>query len=63
VLEDFPDMVRLVVKPFPALDNPSSLLAAHAQGRFWEFRQALFSLPGPTLEDLLQAVHQAAGRS
>jgi protein-disulfide isomerase len=53
VLDEYPDTVKLVVKPFPEVNNQSSLvaasaaLAAHAQGKFWEFRERLFLLEGP----------------
>lgn len=53
MLDEFPETVNLVVKPFPPVDSQSSLLAAsgalaaHAQGQFWEFRDQLFLLEGP----------------
>ena len=62
MLEDFPNKVRLVVEPFPSLDNTASLLAAstalaaHAQSRFWEFRQALFQHAGPVLPNDLRTI-------
>lgn len=52
MLDEYPNTIRLVVKPFPASDSQSSLLAAsaalaaHAQGYFWEFREQLFFLDG-----------------
>ena len=52
MLDEYPDTIRLVVKPFPASDSQSSLLtasaalAAHALGYFWEFREQLFFLEG-----------------
>ena len=53
MLDTFPDTVRLVVKPFPPADRQASwlaasaVLAAHAQGHFWEFREQLFLLEDP----------------
>ena len=53
MLDEYPDTVELVIKPFPPTDSQSSILAAaavlaaHAQGRFWEFRDQLFQIEGP----------------
>jgi protein-disulfide isomerase len=62
VLDEYPDTVKLVVKPFPDVNNQSSLvaasaaLAAHAQGKFWAFRERLFLLAGPLSVNDLQDI-------
>jgi protein-disulfide isomerase len=62
VLEEYPDRVQLLAKPFPPADNQASLraasaaLAAHAQGRFWDFREQLFLIAGPPAARDLRAI-------
>ena len=49
MLEKYPQQVKLVFKNFPlrshkfARQAATAALAAHAQGRFWEFHDALFA--------------------
>jgi len=49
LLEKYPQQVKLVFKNFPlrshkfALQAATAALAAHAQGRFWDFHDALFA--------------------
>jgi protein-disulfide isomerase len=49
LLEKYPQQVRLVFKNYPlrshkfARQAATAALAAHAQGRFWEFHDALFA--------------------
>jgi len=49
LLEKYPQQVKLVFKNFPlrshkfAQQAAAAALAAHAQGRFWEFHDALFA--------------------
>ena len=48
VLEKYPDQVKLVFKNFPLRNHKyarkaaAAALAAHSQGKFWEFNQELF---------------------
>jgi protein-disulfide isomerase len=56
--------VRLVLKEFPILGDDSKLaakaaLAAAAQGKYWEFHQALLEHRGPFDVDVIEAI---AGR-
>ena len=49
MLEKYPQQVKLVFKNFPlrshnfARQAAAAALAAHAQGRFWDFHDALFA--------------------
>jgi len=49
LLEKYPQQVRLVFKNYPlrshkfAKNAATASLAAHAQGRFWDFHDALFA--------------------
>ena len=49
MLEKYPQQVKLVFKNFPlrnhkfAQQAAAAALAAHAQGRFWDFHDALFA--------------------
>jgi len=49
LLDKYPQQVRLVFKNYPlrshkfARQAATAALAAHAQGRFWEFHDALFA--------------------
>jgi protein-disulfide isomerase len=49
LLEKYPQQVRLVFKNYPlrshkfAKKAAAAALAAHAQGRFWEFHDAIFA--------------------
>ena len=67
MLEACPDTVTLIVKPFPSLDQQSSLLAAaaalaaHAQGRLWTFREQLLRLDGPASTTDLKAIAEQCG--
>jgi len=53
VLETYPQNLRLVIMPFPAMESQSSwlaasaALAAHKQMRFQAFREQLFQHEGP----------------
>ena len=65
MLDEYPDTVKLISKPFPSVDSQSSLLAAsaalaaHAQGYFWEFREQLFLIEGPlSVSDLHDIAEQ-----
>jgi protein-disulfide isomerase len=67
VLDEYPNTLRLVVKPFPSSDSQSSLLAAsaalaaHAQGYFWAFREQLFLLDGRISISDLRDVAETVG--
>lgn len=57
VLQRYPDQVKLVIKQFPLNSHPQALpaakaaLAAHRQGRFWEFHKELFEKQRELSED------------
>ena len=65
MLDEYPDTVKLVIEPFPPTHSQSSLLAAsavlaaHAQGSFWEFREQLFLIEDPlSVSDLHDIAEQ-----
>jgi protein-disulfide isomerase len=58
--------VRLVLKEFPILGDDSKLaakaaLAAAAQGKYWEFHQALLEHRGPFDADIIKAIAGKVG--
>lgn len=68
LLERYGDRIRYVVRNFPIPSlNPNALPAAeaaecaHAQGRFWEYHDALFRAGGNLTSDRLKALADSAG--
>ena len=67
MLDQFPETVRLVVKPLPAADQQiswfaaSAALAAHAQGYFWDFRDLLFQNEGALTATDLRDIAEEIG--
>lgn len=62
VLQIYPAEVKLVVKHYPNTNHPFSekaaaaARAAHSQGKFWEFHQALFEKQASLNDDTIQAI-------
>ncbi len=62
VLQIFPEEVKLVVKPFPisnhrfAVKAAVAALAAHGQGKFWEFHRTLFEKQTSLDDDTIQSI-------
>ena len=68
LLERYPKQVRFVYRDFPlASIHPQATLAAeaaqcaHAQGRFWEFHNALFANPNQLGPELYQTLAISMG--
>lgn len=68
VLEGYGERVRYVVRNFPvqslnalALPAAEAVECAHRQGRFWEYRDAMFNAPQPLDAERLLATARAAG--
>lgn len=68
LLERYGDPIRYVVRHFPIPSlNPNALPAAeaaecaHAQGRFWEYHDALFRAGGDLTSDRLKTLADSAG--
>lgn len=67
MLDEYPDTVELVIRPFPSTHSQSSLLAAsavlaaHAQRRFWDFRDQLFHSEGPVSTTDLHDIAEQVG--
>jgi protein-disulfide isomerase len=72
VLEKYPEEVKLVFKNYPlsmhsfARSAALASLAAHAQGKFWEFHEKLFanynSLNDAKLQEFATQVHLDRGK-
>lgn len=66
MLENNPDKVKLVFKNFPlsfhkqALPAAQAALAAHNQGKFWEFHDRIFAA-GPLQDDTYKKIATALG--
>ena len=67
MLDEYRGTVKLVIIPFPPINNQPSLLAAsaalaaHAQGQFWAFREALFLHDGPVTTTDLRYIGEQVG--
>ena len=67
VLEKYPEDVKVVFKNFPlrnhkfAMKAAVAALAAHSQGKFWEFHDLLFRNYTPLSDQKLQEIAQAVG--
>jgi len=68
VLEQYPNDVKLVFKNFPltrihkfAMNAAVSALAAHQQGKFWEFHDELFKNYSSLNDEKFEAFAQSIG--
>ena len=67
VLEKYPEDVKVVFKNFPlrnhkfAMKAAVAALAAHSQGKFWEFHDLLFKNYNRLSDQKIQEIAQAVG--
>lgn len=67
VLEKYPTNVKLVIKQFPLQSHPQAMpaakaaLAAHRQGKFWEFHERLFQKQKELSDAKINEIAQSLG--
>ncbi|MFQ5669127.1 MAG: DsbA family protein [Acidobacteriota bacterium] len=63
ILQTYPDDVRLMVKYMPLRDHKAAIasLAAHRQGKYWEYRKLLFDNQRSLSDENLRALASQVG--